>query len=396
MTDSTPGDHEAPQFSLVVGGPFNGVLIRLGLTGTDQLPTQRAAIGLALLAWLLPALLAAAQSIIDSSFSGWGYFTDSTVYTRYLVAIWAMLATERYADGRLLMLAHQFHNARLLPEDSLPAFNSALAVADRRSSSWRAELVILAVAVIWSTATTRYAVELAGSSWEGTVAAGGVVLSWAGETARFLSNPFFLFLVLRWIWRFLVWTELLYRISRLPLRLMPLHSDRSAGLGFLAIYPSVFSGFVFALSCVVASSMLKELDLAQYSPTTVWIALTVWLAIILILFLGPLLVFARPLIAVREQALRDYGRLANQHHVAFYRKWIVGERSGEDLMGASDLSATSGLNSNLQAVRALYVVPVDRAAVVQLIIAAGVPLLAVVIREVPLADIVKWIVGKIL
>jgi len=173
VTDSAPGDHEAPQFSLVVGGPFNGVLIRLGLTGTDQLPTQRAAIGLALLAWLLPALLAAAQSIIDSSFSGWGYFTDSTVYTRYLVAIWAMLATERYADGRLLMLAHQFHNARLLPEDSLPAFNSALAVADRRSSSWRAELAILAVAVIWSTATTRYAVELAGSSWEGTVAAGG-------------------------------------------------------------------------------------------------------------------------------------------------------------------------------------------------------------------------------
>jgi len=94
--------------------------------------------------------------------------------------------------------------------------------------------------------------------------------------------------------------------------------------------------------------------------------------------------------------LRDYGRLADQHHVAFYRKWIEGERSGEDLMGASDLSTTSGLNSNLQAVRALYVVPVDRAAVVQLIIAAGVPLLAVVIREVPLADIVKWIVGKIL
>jgi hypothetical protein len=34
--------------------------------------------------------------------------------------------------------------------------------------------------------------------------------------------------------------------------------------------------------------------------------------------------------------------------------------------------------------------------VVQLVIAAGIPLLAVVVREVPLADIVKWIVGKIL
>jgi hypothetical protein len=30
------------------------------------------------------------------------------------------------------------------------------------------------------------------------------------------------------------------------------------------------------------------------------------------------------------------------------------------------------------------------------VIATGIPLLAVVLREVPLADIVKWIVGKIL
>jgi hypothetical protein len=59
------------------------------------------------------------------------------------------------------------------------------------------------------------------------------------------------------LWRFLASTALLFRISRLPLQLAPLHPDRSAGLGFLAIYPSIFSGFVFALSCGVSSSILR-------------------------------------------------------------------------------------------------------------------------------------------
>jgi len=101
-----------------------------------------------------------------------------------------------------------------------------------------------------------------------------------------------------------------------------LHPDRAAGLGFLAIYPGIFNGLVFALSSVVASSMVKALAVEGHSPQTVWLALAVWLGICLVLVLGPLLVFAWPLYRVRERALLEYGRLATQHHIAFDRKWI--------------------------------------------------------------------------
>jgi hypothetical protein len=393
--DAKSGDH-AERFSLVVGGPFYSLLSRLGLTGADQLPAPRAAIVLASLAWLPPALLAVAQSVIDSSYSGWGFFTDLTVYTRYLIAVWVMVATERYADSRTLMLVHEFRDTRLLSNDSQPAFAAALAIADRRSGSWLAELLILLVAVVWSTLATRYAVELAGSSWEGTVAAGKVTLSWAGETGSFLSNPLFMFLVLRWFWRFFVWTALLYRISRLRLQLSPMHPDHSAGLGFLAIYPGIFSGLAFALSSVIASSMLKDIALTQLSADIVWVALAAWLVIVLIVFIGPLLVFTPILLAVRDQATLEYGRLADQFHRSFHHKWIEEARSGEDLIGSPDFSPVSGLSASLQTVRKLRVVPVNGAAALQLVIAAGIPLLAVVAREVPLADIMKWIVGKIL
>lgn len=100
--------------ALVQGGPFHALLRRLRLTGADQLPTRRAALGLALLAWLAPALLAVFESLMDARYFGWGYFADWMAYTRYLIAIWVMVATERYADGRLLVLVQQL---RFVPVD---------------------------------------------------------------------------------------------------------------------------------------------------------------------------------------------------------------------------------------------------------------------------------------
>jgi len=384
------------RFSLVVGGPFHGLLRRVGLTGEDQLPTPQAALAVALLAWLPPALVASVGALVDADSLGWSFLGDLTVHTRYLVAVWVMIATERYADARILMLTRQFRATGLLSEGARSDLTRLLGVADRRSSSPTAEAVILAAALVWPHFTASYTVALAGASWEGTVANGAVVLSWAGETARFVSTPLFLFLVLRWIWRFLVWSVLLLGIARLRLELTPLHPDRSAGLGFLSMYPSIFSGFVFALSCVVAAAMIKDLGLEAHTAETVWLGLAGWLGIVLVLFLGPLLVFAGPLYEARQRGLLEYGRLATQHHLTFHRKWVGGTSRGEDLLGSIDPSSTADLNASVEAVLGLRFVPVDRAALAQLLVAAGLPLLAVVLHQMPLAQLAGWIAGTIL
>jgi hypothetical protein len=162
----------------------------------------------------------------------------------------------------------------------------------------------------------------------------------------------------------------------------------------MSIYPSVFSGFVFALSCVISSNMVKDLGLEHHDPNTVWIALAAWIAFCLLLFIGPLLVFVSPLYAARERALLHYGRLASQHHLAFHRKYIDEATSGETLLGSPDPSSAADLNSCLQSVQQLRLLPVDRIAVIQLVVAAGVPLLAVVLKQIPLGDLVDWIVGR--
>lgn len=382
-------------FSLVAGGPFYGVLRRLGLLGADQLTTLRTAAVLALFAWLPPALLAVAQSLVDSGYHGWGYFADLTVPTRYLIAIWAMVATERYADSRFKILGRQFRDAGLLSRDSLPRYEAALAIADRRSSSWIAEGIILAVAIVHSGVIMRVVISLSGSSWEGAMVGGQAQLSWAGTLVRYVSNPLFLFLTLRWIWWFLVWGGLLFRISRLPLRLIPAHPDRAAGLGFLAVYPSVFSGFSFALSCVISSAILKDLTLERRPPEIVWFAIAAWLTFNLMLFLGPLLVFAKPLFAARERALLEYGRMATRQHVTMHRKW-TGKSEDESPADSPALPSTGELNTTIQSIREMGYTPVNRMAVTQIVIAAGLPLLPVVLTLVPLGNLIKWALGKFL
>ena len=125
MVDSeknTPAD----RFSLVQGGLFHAALARLHLVGKDRLPTYRAATLLALAAWLPPALLVVAQTLVDRAYSGWDFFTDGIVYARYLVAIWVMIATERYADGRIVLLIQHFQKAQLISERARPMFAAAL------------------------------------------------------------------------------------------------------------------------------------------------------------------------------------------------------------------------------------------------------------------------------
>jgi hypothetical protein len=158
----------------------------------------------------------------------------------------------------------------------------------------------------------------------------------------------------------------------------------------------VFSGFSFALSCVISSAILKDLTLEQRPPEILWFAIAAWLALNLMLFLGPLLVFAKPLFAARERALLEYGRMATRQHVTMHRKWTGRTEDEGDPADAAALPSSSELNTTIQGIREMGYTPVNRAAVIQIVIAAGLPLLPVVLTLVPLDDVLKWALGKFL
>jgi hypothetical protein len=78
------------------------------------------------------------------------------------------------------------------------------------------------------------------------------------------------------------------------------------------------------------------------------------------------------------------------------RHTVLLGRRGEDLLGSPDPSSASDLNASVQAVQDMRIVPIDVVAVIQLVLAAGLPMLAVVTTQIPLGELVKWLVGTIL
>ncbi len=385
-----------PQFSVVIGGPFHRLLKRLGLLGPDQLPGGRAALALMLTAWLPPALLAFAQFLHDRDAAALSYFSDYTAYIRFLIAIGVMVVTERIANQRVAPLLSHFTRAQLIHESSATAFERTLQKADERSSSTIAELVILVVVMLVAVASMRLDLEVGREfGWDGAIAAGRAEYSWAGWWSHWIGKPIFLFLVLRWCWRFAVWGWLLLKISNLRLQLVAYHPDRCGGLGFLSVYPTVFGGFILALSCQVAAQLVSEMHVNEFADEQLRSMIVAWIGFVFVIFVGPLTAFVRPLYRLREQAIFDLGRIASEHQRAFRQKWVESGVSGRELLGSADVSSACDIVSIASSPYSLRTFPINLSVLVQVALAAGLPMLAVVLTQVPLGEFLRRVAAAV-
>ena len=67
------------------------------------------------------------------------------------------------------------------------------------------------------------------------------------------------FLLLRWYFRLFIWARFLWQVSRIELKLMPLHPDRCGGLGFLASVSYAFSPLLLAQGVLLAGMMANRI-----------------------------------------------------------------------------------------------------------------------------------------
>jgi hypothetical protein len=218
---------------------------------------------------------------------------------------------ERMVEERLRVHLRQFTRAPLLAPASMPAAAEAVVRALRRRDAPFGELVCLALAYAISLGNVVLILHADASSWLVTVAPEGVRLTLAGWWCALVSNPLFLFLLLRWLWRYVVWALLLRELAGLELRLVATHPDGAGGLAFIGHYPNVFAAFVFALSCVlgaaIAHALLRdELTMAVYGQL-----MGAWLVVVMVLFGAPLVAFSKRLRQLKHATLLVAGAVAN-------------------------------------------------------------------------------------
>src|SRR5262249_41281430 len=115
------------------------------------------------------------------------------------------------------------------------------------------EVAILAGSVTLGYWIWRNAMSLHVETWYLAVGpAGEESLTLAGWWYAFVSLNLFRFVLFRWYFRLIVLYVFMWRVARLPLRLTPLHPDRSGGLGFLGNSVFAFTPLLLAHTTVLS------------------------------------------------------------------------------------------------------------------------------------------------
>jgi hypothetical protein len=283
------------------------------------------------------------------------------------------------------MIVPEFVHRELVAPDDRPRFDDLVTRALRLRNSLvvEAALALLALTVghwIWRT----YA-SLHGPTWYAVPAGSGTRLTAAGYWYGFVSLPISRFILLRWYFRFFVWCVFLWRVSRLRLRLNPLHADHAGGLGFLEDSAMAFALILVAQSAFFAMVLGNRIwhEGRVLSDFVDEVAALVSFLVVFVLL--PLVFFSRHLFMARLRGVLRYGRLASAYADAFQLKWMAPDAGpGDGLLGTGDIQSLSDLANSYDVVHTTRAVPFGKAIVLRLVVIILLPLAPLTLTLVPL------------
>lgn len=375
-------------FSLTNCGPVDRALARVGLASGESPRLLLRALLPALVIWVPLLLSALARPRADSD-GVITFFEDLSTHVRFLVVVPLLVLAEAGIGRRARLVAAQFVHAGLVAEVELPRFGRLLRKARAAFDSALAEIVIAALAAyfVWSS-MRGFTTDHVMFWFEEAAPGGGARLSAAGWWYAVGSwVPGFLFL--RWIWRYLAWSWLLLRVSRLDLQLVATHPDRAAGLLFVSFGHAAFAQLGLAASCLVAAAIgTKVLHEGAVLASFQW-PVTVFAAFAVLVGIAPLFVFQRPLRVAKETGYMQYGAFSSHFVQAFHRKWIDSKAGERPLDAADDIGPLADIGGGFERVFTLRLVPLTLNCTLAFAVAAAAPMLLLLLTVMPLREVVR-------
>lgn len=369
MTQLEPID-----FSLVSGGPLYQLWRRTGLCG-DKLQFVRRRILLVIAVTWLPLLLLSVAEGHALFGVALPFLQDVETHARLLIAAPLVLLAEVSIHRDLSRIVNNFLANGLITDATRPQFDAVTASALRLRNSVTAEVVLIVfvyavgVPFVW-----RDQVALDVNSWYATAANGRLNPWLAGWWAGLVSMPVFQFLLVRWYWRLFIWARFLWQVSRIDLNLEPTHPDGAAGMHFLAFTERAFRPLLLALGTVLAGMMANRIFYAGARLLDFKVEVAGTVALLVVAILGPLLVFAPRLRAVRRAGMEEYGKLGQRYAHEFERKWMRGkDPADEPLLGSADFQSLADLRNGFLVIEGINRVPFTMKTVITLALITLVP-----------------------
>jgi hypothetical protein len=202
--------------------------------------------------------------------------------------------------------------------------------------------------------------------------------------------PLFLFVWSLWLWRIGVWAYLLFRISRLNLRVVATHPDRVGGLNFIHVGMRRFAVLVFGMSSILSASIGEEIMFNGASLHSYELELALFFLLCLAVLLGPLMIFTPALIRSKLEYWANYGRFAGLYVQAFDDKWISQPgHTREELLGSPDIQSLADMRNSYAGISEMRTLLPNRTTVGVFALAYVLPALPLLASVISLREIVS-------
>jgi hypothetical protein len=388
---------DVPEFSLVRGGPFHKLRKILGVVPENDLGLARRTAILVAVVWLPIVIGAIVEKRLLPGDSPDPLLRHFGVHARMLVAIPLLIYAEAVMERIVPAIVRQFTLAGLVVGRTKEEFIQILRQAEAlRDSTWGKLVVagaILSSIIMWSVSPFG-SDELA---WAASREGPETRIGFAGWWFLYVGRPVFSGLLAGWVWRLFVGWRLIRSISRLDLRLVPTHPDQAGGLGFVQQVSIADAWIVLAISVVLAGRWAHEVLYHGVHVDSLKPLMAAYIVIVLLVFLGPLLLFSRNLGRFKRRAMLEYSALVGTQGQLVYRKWVHGEEVGDPpILDSPELSCVADTNTVFEAVQKMRTVPIGKQALIPLLLAVVVPILPVFAIEIPLKDLLLTIGGSLL
>ncbi len=352
------------------GGPVDRLEHRLGLRRDDARDPARQALAFIALTWVPLLVLGAAQRWTSGAWDP--LLSRFEVHVRPLVAAPLLFAASAIIAQRARLGIEYLAEHRILPEARWEDLRRLRARVERLRDSVIAEGAVAALALSTSVVAGATAEALPLRLWH-----------------ELVSLPLMRYVTLRMLWRWLLWCYFLFRLSRLDLRLLASHPDRVGGLAPLSGPSASFGLVVMAMSAAAAAGWATLVRGTELRAADLQDEATAMIALSTLLALLPLLSFAGPLRRLARQGTLTFGGLAARYCGDFERKWAGARR--EDLLGTPDLQSLADLGGSYEVVAGLRPLPITGRLVVRLVAAGMLPLVPLLLTEVPLTVLLQRI-----
>jgi hypothetical protein len=324
------------------------------------------------------------------------FLFDIETHVRFLIAIPLLIYAELIVHTRIRGVVQSFVARAIVPAEQMPKFEAILATAIKVRNSLALEIALLVVAFTAGHWVWKNELALGGTTWYATTEGPEPGVTLPGVWFEFVSIPLAQFILLRWYMRIVNWSCLLWRVSRLNLKLRPTHPDRAGGLGFLGRSAYAFVPILMAQGSMLSGVIANRIFFQGENLLSFKMTIATLVGFLVLVFLGPLGFFVPALARSKRQGLTEYGNLAATYSEEFDHKWVRGGAKDEALLGTADIQSLADLGNSYAVVREMRVVPFNRGDVILLVVATAAPLLPLLLTILPLDELLKHIVTAIL